>query len=491
MMGLVAPVSASSQAVEPTPSNRRAVAGPIEGGQHGFPFLASVTPLASLGYSEKEYFFSGQATSYTASQPLATNGRWEVRPADKMPYTSRLLVRRPADPAKFNGTVIVEWLNVSYGHDISVSWSHSIDHLLSEGYAYVGVSAQEAGVEGFPVDNPARNNGALKLWDPVRYAPLDHPGDSFSYDIFTQAARAIRGDDGVRPLGELDVKHLVATGASQSALRLNTYINAVQPLKNAYDGFIVQVGFGLGAPLSQAPQPAVSVPSPLFLRTDLRVPVLVIDSETEVLGWAPLGDSYHARQPDTDLLRRWEIAGGAHGSAQGNLVSVADVTHADPALPGADLSAFLGCAKPINRGPSTYLYNAGIEAMRRWLGPHPIAPTSALLDVIPGTTLTVAKDAVGNALGGVRSTLLDVPTAVYSGANEPSGSGSCNSIAGSTVPLDDAALRSLYPTHQDYVEKVAADARKLVDEGFLVPADATQLTLEAMRSGIGLPAGRP
>ncbi|MFP3637120.1 alpha/beta hydrolase domain-containing protein, partial [Bacillus sp. SIMBA_033] len=71
-----------------------------------------------------------------------------------MLYTSLLLVRRPADPAKFNGTVIVEWLNVSYGHDVAVSWTHSIDHLLREGYAYVGVSAQEAGVEGLPVGTP-------------------------------------------------------------------------------------------------------------------------------------------------------------------------------------------------------------------------------------------------------------------------------------------------------------------------------------------------
>jgi hypothetical protein len=34
-----------------------------------------------------------------------------------------MLVRAPIDPRRFNGTVLVEWLNVSVGRDVDVETS--------------------------------------------------------------------------------------------------------------------------------------------------------------------------------------------------------------------------------------------------------------------------------------------------------------------------------------------------------------------------------
>lgn len=91
--------------------------------------------------------------------------------------------------------MIVEWLNVTAGFDLDTSWSlgHDAD-LMREGYAWVAVSAQVVGID------------FLSGWfrDPTRYADLigvsgvDRTDrDRASYDIFSQAAKAILADPGL------------------------------------------------------------------------------------------------------------------------------------------------------------------------------------------------------------------------------------------------------------------------------------------------------
>lgn len=175
----------------PAAAATAAAAGPTvtvpPAGSHGFPFLAAAEDLGSYGYTESEYFFSGTATSYAKSGLWTSDGRWNVRASGTAAYKSRLLVRRPADPAKFNGTVVVEWLNVSGQIDLSPDYWFERDELLRQGYAWVGVSAQAVGVNG-----GAGEIKGLKGWDPARYGSLVHPGDAFAYDIFSQAGRALR-----------------------------------------------------------------------------------------------------------------------------------------------------------------------------------------------------------------------------------------------------------------------------------------------------------
>ena len=183
---------------------------------------------------------------------------------------------RPTSPKEFNGTVVVEWLNVSGGLDASPDWTGAHTELIRDGFAWMGVSAQYAGVEGGGALLPIVNL-PLKTVDPARYGSLVHPGDSFSYDIFSQAAQAIRHPTGASPLGDLEVKRVIAAGESQSAFRLVTYIDAVHPLAAVYDGFLVHsrgAGGAIGAPLSESPQPSIPVPSPALIRTDLRATVL-------------------------------------------------------------------------------------------------------------------------------------------------------------------------------------------------------------------------
>ena len=199
----------ASQLTMPAPTVRNTPAW-----QHGFPFMSSALNLASRGYVEREFLISGSARAYIPATDLQPDGRWNVRPNPGVtaPYVTRILVRMPASADRFNGTVLVEWLNESGGFDAASDWLYTHEEIVREGYAYVGVTAQFVGVQ------------ALLGWESgpsARYAGLFHPGESFAYDIFGQAGRALHHahDGDPRPLGILTdkVRTVLATGFSQSA----------------------------------------------------------------------------------------------------------------------------------------------------------------------------------------------------------------------------------------------------------------------------------
>jgi hypothetical protein len=214
---------------------------------------ATKPDLQRVGYVQHEYAAAGTATSYKAAGALTHDGRWRFVPDARAPYRTRVVVRAPAKASAFSGTVVVEWLNVSGGVDANPDWVSLSEEIVRTGDAWVGVSAQRIGVEGGPVlvkvqgVAGAEDQGkGLKAIDPARYGTLEHPGDGFSYDIFTQAARALRtgaGLSGLRP------QRLIAAGESQSAFALVSYINGVQPLTHAFDGFFVHSRGAIGLPL--------------------------------------------------------------------------------------------------------------------------------------------------------------------------------------------------------------------------------------------------
>ena len=242
--------------------------GPVTGG-NGVPFVATTTfDLAQVGYEQEEYFISGTASAYTNNGPLGVDGLGSVTPGATAAYKTRILVYRPREAKQFNGTVVVEWLNVSGGIDAGPGWTMMHTELTREGYAWVGVSAQIVGVEGGPPLVPGLPPGlSLKMADPARYGSLMHPGDSFSYDIYSQAAQAVRQSGSGTPLGDLKLKRLIASGESQSAFRMVTYIDAIHPLAKLFDGYLVHSRSGfLGGALSEAPQPAIAVPGAARIR---------------------------------------------------------------------------------------------------------------------------------------------------------------------------------------------------------------------------------
>jgi len=215
-------------------------------GGRGRPFAASMLDTARFGYTEAEYALEGTATRYrlATGAELPRDGHWRAEPAGTSPSRTRILIYRPTAPARFNGTVVLTWNNVSAGYDLF--GAESVE-LFEGGFRLACLTTQKVGIVGLPPEPQG-----LAAWDPGRYGKLTIPSDDDSYDIFTQGARALgpnRARRGVDPMGGLEVNRVVALGASQSAGRLATYLNAVQPLERALDGFILAIYFGTGSAL--------------------------------------------------------------------------------------------------------------------------------------------------------------------------------------------------------------------------------------------------
>lgn len=457
---------------------RPTVTGPITGGTKGEPFNAMPTALAeSSGYVEEEYFLEGEATAYQPEGELAEDGRWAVTEATTAPYRTRIIVRRPADADDFDGTVFVEWLNVTAGVDGDPDFGLANPELLRHGSAYVGVSAQRVSVEGgeaaLPVDIPGAEVQALKQWDPERYGGLVHPGDPYSYDIFSQAAQAVRRPGDVDVLDGLAARHVIAMGESQSGARMLTYVNAAHPVARIYDGFLVHSRGGGGAPLGQ--RGFVLGEGVARVRDDLDVPVLQFETETDLFG--PLG-FFRARQHDTDRLRTWEVAGTAHAD-QAILDYNAEMAR-ELAGGGFDLAAQCGS---INQGPQAQVLRAAVAALRTWVVDGEPPPEAPPLEV---EGEAIVRDERGIARGGIRTPGVDAPISVLTG-EAPAGRSVLCLLFGDTVPFDAATLSALYPTHRDYVDAVTESAEAAVAAGFLLRAEADAFVAAAEEADIPFP----
>jgi Alpha/beta hydrolase domain len=438
--------------------------------------LLGAFDIAELGYVAEEFFISGTASSYSSATDLGADGRWKVTAADTADFTTRIVVLTPADPAQFNGTVLVEWLNVSGGIDAPAVWMMAHREIVRAGYGYVAVSAQRVGVEGGV--NLMGMDMSLKSQDSKRYAVLHHPGDAFSYDIFSQAGQLVRD----RVLRGLRAEHVVALGESQSALFLTTYVNAVDPLAEVYDGFLVHSRFGPAAPLNGASIFEVldsEASRPVQFRPDLRVPVLTIITETDLFG-GPRQGYYAARQPETQRLRVWEIAGTAHAdnyTIQVAPIDTGSASLADIVAAYAPTDMLMGqqLDRCINFAPQHhYVLQAALMQLCRWVHtgqPAPSAEPIACTDAQPPQPV---RDANGLARGGVRTPWVDVPIARTSG--EGGRQSTMASIFGSGELFDPDTVRRIYPGGQaDYLRRFTARLDAAIQAGFILPADRDEI----------------
>ena len=91
------------------------VSGPVEGGERGRPFTSATFDLSAHGYVEEEYFLEGVAITYEAAPgtALESDGHWRVVASGRLPYRTRILVRRPVDRSAFDGTVRLSQANLA------------------------------------------------------------------------------------------------------------------------------------------------------------------------------------------------------------------------------------------------------------------------------------------------------------------------------------------------------------------------------------------
>ena len=438
--------------------------------------------LATLGYGETEFSLEGTATSYELQGERGADGRWDVAPGAEAPFRTRFVVRRPLDPGRFSGTVVVEWHNVSAGIDAAPDWGFFHRHLAAAGHVWVGVSAQKVGIDGGGFVESIH----LKLLAPERYGELEHPGDAWSFDIFTQVGALLRRPADENPLGGLVPERLLAAGESQSAACLVTYINAVDPHAQVFDGFFVHGRPGAGVSIDgvfisatrgedmEATRLAISSKGER-IREDIRVPVLVLQSETDVI---LLGGGL-AEQPDSERIRVWEMAGAAHADTY----TVSAGRHDDGTLTPERMAELLRPTtnlmigrtdSPINAGPQQhYVAQAALAHLTTWAAGGEPPPAAPRLDVdAEGTGFRL--DERGLARGGIRTPWVEVPTAVMAGLGQSGESFAM--LFGRTEPFDDATLSTLYPGGKDeYLQRFEASLDATIAAGFLLSEDREEI----------------
>lgn len=448
---VLAAVLAASFAIAVTGAGRADAAVPVptvEGPIPGEAAGAAPYDVTGAGYVEEEYFFSGTAKTYTT-------------PSTTAPYKMRMLVYRPVSPKKFTGTAIVEWENVTGnipgGHPV-FSWLHS--YAIPRGHVYVEVAAQA-------VPAPAGTVGHGELGYVAfdqRYASLKHPGDDYSFDIYSQAMQALTKRLGASPVGPLKVQRVLAVGNSQSASRLYTYATTVQQDARLADAFLLDAGGSKSFP--KAPS----------------VPLIELQSE----------DGFTAETPNQKVnYRLWEVPGASHNDAEEtrhlHVVSAPGSTKQTWAEhlkedqqrnygeEGASSHATCVLGVGGNEYPRRYAVAAAVDWLDRWVrtGTPPPTPARVLFDA-NGQPVT---DAQGNVMGGLRLPPLDVPVARYFGK-------ACL-LFGMNVPLPPTTLAQLYPTHASYVQQMQAATNRAVAGGFLLRTDAAELMAMAKRSTIG------
>ena len=446
--------------------------------------------LKPLGYQGREYFIEGTAYSYLPVGELGSDGQWTVQENEQAEFTTRIVVYRPIDPEDFNGTVVVEWNNVSGNTDAPAEWNLAHTEFIREGYAWVGVSAQRKGIDNVGevglLDGAL--NGSLKALNPARYNRLNHPGDSFSYSMFHQIAQQVRYPDDRDFLEGLQIDRMIAAGESQSAARMITYINMLGKTAGLFDGFFVHSRFGSSAPVSENPQQVSLPPDIVKIREDLHKPVLQLQTETDQFleSFLP-GNAFENRQADSEFFRLWEVAGTSHADTystlglfdRGTSSYYAELISLSFAVP-----LIAPCSRPINGNPiHHFTVNAAFHALDQWIRAG-IAPAIADRLEVEGNPPRYAVDEFGNTRGGIRSPYVDAPLARFGGIGE--GHFMCT-IFGTMDKFSKEQLADIYPSRQDYLVRVQQSLDQSLEKQFLRPADAEKIWQASQKMALKIP----
>lgn len=409
-----------ASAVEAMPELEGPITGPGEMFIDGLEKNLTVS-VQDLGYVFEEYFVSGTAADAS--------------------YRVRLLIARPdRSDVSFSGHVIVE---PKHATGMPFIWYFTREYLASEGHAAVEITTF-----------PSTIDRTLKEANPERYADL-HVSDEQASDIFAQVGRLLKSDQTPLP----GVHWLYMTGHSMASAPVWHFMDAHHEIHRLADGGPIFDGF--------FPETSASA-SRLGPFPDVDVPAILINSESEVEG-VIIGLGINYRKPDSDepgkAFRLYEVAGMMHNPSWMNPVSIA-------------VGVGEGCERPPNSFPYNATVSMALDHLMRWVADG-VSPPHAEPIALVGTAddpVEIERDEHGNALGGVRSSTLDVPVATHDAIN--SGPMSCSAF-GSQQDFSKEKLVELYGDHAGYVEQVNQRLDELIDEGWVLPLFADRLRAEA------------
>lgn len=452
------------------------------------PFLAAdhtaqPVDLAAADYVESELLVSGQASRYDWA-PAGAAAAVTARGATA-PYTTRILLRRPQNVARFSGRVIVELLPAGDQHDSAPLWGMSWDYFTRHGDAWVGLTVQPAAA------------AALQKFDPVRYAGLSlaspqpagcqaEPGSgadaSLAWDVIAQAGALLRSSSKENPLLAYSPARIILAGFGQAGSEVMTWANALHGGVRLGDGAPIYDGFLDAAGTAVAALGACAAPLPAgdarrgFVSHD--VPFVAVMTQSDLAAALPLRrDDGDARG---DVFRWYEIAGAAQsGPYAAGLPAAADLAIAGLAPPEED-----SCRETRSDFPLQLAFNAVWQQYEDLLvGAMPMNHEPRI-DTDPlGVAMT---DTQGNALGGWRLPQIEVPLAVYRGRGTPRAADVPSrvvcAVTGTMQPFDAARLKSLYRNRGEFLRRFNAAVDQALAARRLVKEDAAALKAPAARS---------
>jgi hypothetical protein len=467
---LMAAVTASAQTAPlrltiPVPK----ASGPIATSAASHPLMAAnitepAIDLAARGYVEEEFFVSGTGNVYD----WQADGSIAVRSAG-LPYTTRILVRRPSNRDRFSGTVLVDVGNRALAFDTFGVWGQLQNHLLSNGHIWVGVTA-------FSV-----NIGSMKKLDSARYAPLSFPKpaeqcgpanrpaefeDGIRWDVISQVAALLKSDSASNPVSGYRVQHVYAT--MQSGGDLPTYVAAMahnvqlESRKPVYDAYLIKDS-GAPGPLN-ACAARLAAGDPRLIIRNAGVPVIQILSQNSVV--------VNTRRPDSDTpgdqFRRYELPGSSH-------FDIWQFMYHPPIKEinamGIQTRDYFAVPRecepraPINDFPQPYFFAGAFANLEEWVRKGVPPPKAGVIE---------SDDEFGNPRGGVRSPWVDVPAGTFH--PKMTGPGTCADI-GYWVPFSWQRLEGIYGSYENYSRKFLAAVDRLAKERWVTPSDAEQLKL--------------
>ena len=400
---------------------------------------------------------AGQGTvdeyGYIEEEWLATG---EV---DGHPYTTAVFVRRPSDPSKFSGTLVVEPLHATGAAPI---WIYTSTYHLRSGHAWACVHSQKSALDAH-----------VKAFNPKRYSSLDiwsegSPDDrqqinAASTPILAQVGAALRTTG---PLDDLDVQHVILAGHSQTGGVVTNYI------QNGHDAF----RFADGSPIYDGLFPA-GAPRMQFGPRD--VPIVQTLSEGDISDpRRPGREGRGYRRPDSDepgdRYRLYELAGVPHMGTRYPPYNNTSMWVGDP---GGTAGAVNADAR-MNSLPHGELFSMTLHHLVQWVANGVTPPRAERIEGGPDELFV--KDESGNSRGGVRSAQMDVPRLKYFPNPGTKEDGTPErGVVGYEEPLPMETLQRLYPSHEAYVELFNSRLEELIAAGWLLPEDADEMRAEA------------
>jgi len=433
--------------------------------------------LAKAGYVEEEYYLSGVAPAITAAGETLLQA----------PYITRILVRKPKDAARFKGTVIIE--PFTWFGERGAGWILTRQHLLREGYAYVGYTLSINKPEQDPKFPPNEkdedpsghfnyeeivNFEFMRRFDYARYAPLgfyydparfkrgDLP-DPFvpqSQGVGAQLALLLKSNAPEGPLAGLKVERVYVNSWAVTAQVWMDYLDQGRhqqwrmpdgrPLIDAYMAGKMSYG-EVGGEMIRVPR---KMPD--------DAPFVTVYTQSELRYDAVNGIALPA---DTDRppLRYYEILGVAH-------LRQADVGTGEIEPVAADVGKENDPrCRVFYDEPAEFVAAALLDGMDRWVREGKPMPKSPR---VKRRGKDIVRDTVtGNMLGGIRPPWIVVPAAIYVEEEETN----CGLALDTKIPYSAQQLRKLYGSYENYQRKFQAAKATAIAEGYLLPEDAAQL----------------